>query len=174
MCYCHSILSPSLTSPTNTILSSTFDRASHTYFSTSQYKTTHFTSLRDVTPVCGGRAGTFDVMWTNKSFLHNTARTFLHISTKHDSPRSIGRHYHNMTPVFCSCAGAFDVFVGGRFGTYDVGLFVARFTYTASEPGAGSGGLAPLTFFVWGAQYDRVPHFWKMPPHIWVKSNAWN
>ena len=27
-------------------------------------------------------------------------------------------------------------------------------------------------FFLWGAQYDRGPHFWKMPPHLWVKSNA--
>jgi len=38
--------------------------------------------------------------------------------------------------------------------------------------GVGTGGPRPPDFFVWGAQYDRGPRFWKMPPHLWVKSNA--
>jgi len=36
----------------------------------------------------------------------------------------------------------------------------------------GPGGPGPLTFLFEGAQYDCAPHFWKMPPHFWVKSNA--
>jgi len=36
----------------------------------------------------------------------------------------------------------------------------------------GRGGPGPPDFFVWGGPIWPCPHFWKMPPHLWVKSNA--